>query len=657
MNSLPPWVYWCAAVLTGCGSFVADEPSQSVPAFTEVTEQVGLLTNPTWKYGGPVVADINNDGYYDLILGQHDREPAPLFWGSASGNFHRLSTPVARWDVHGIAAADYDLDGDGDLLVSLGGGNGTQPQPPRLVKNNNGRFDDITEGSGIEHMGARGRSVRWVDLDLDGDLDLLQINAAQIIGETGPRNILFENTGQGFVYRASPGFEQLDAERVLVTDINGDSWSDLLVWSPYDALQVLTGSGPFRFSNQSDQYLPGELADIRNINAVANADIDNDGDMDFYLARGKVYYQIANNTLEYDAGTKRIDLRDEGNKSHDGLSFTASGDIHLTDFYFFPRGGKVDEIPLYLGAAKIRHPAPAAATTKAQRGFAQGNRLAVTSDVLTLSPEQARGFPERFDKTGWYLGYLGDGQWRFEWFLAGDDAWDVRASIIGADSVTPDFTPQNLQVADLILLNEGDHFRPLGLPLPAATTDNNWGVITADFNNDSRQDFFIYRFGRLTQRIADVMLLNNGDYSFTQIIKEDATHLGVHAHGDMGAALDYDQDGFVDILSGDDDNGRWHLYRNQGVAGHYLQVNVGYSETGVDPVGASVELVAADMRQRRLVNSGSATHSQSVLNLVHFGLGRADQVDSVRVTWRDGSQQTFTQVAANRRIQAGVIHP
>lgn len=656
---ISPRALWClcAAVLSGCGLSASQDPDLAIPAFTEVTDKVGLHTNPTWKYGGPTVADINNDGYYDLILGQHDREPAPLFWGGADGSFDQLPAPVARWDVHGIAAADYDLDGDGDLLVALGGGNGTQPQPPRLVVNENGQFIDRTEGSGFEHMGARGRSVRWIDLDLDGDLDLLQINAAQMIGEKGPRNILFENTGDGFLYRQSPAVEQLEAERVLVTDINGDRWSDLLVWSPYDTLQVLIGLGPFTFSNRSEQYLSGELAGIKYITAIANADIDNDGDMDFYLARGKVHYQIANNALEYDPATKRIDLRDEGNQSHDGLSFTAQNDIHLTDFYFFPRGGKVDEIPVYLGADKRRHPAPQAAVTKARRGFADGNRLAATSDVLTLSPEQAKGFPAEFDKTGWYIGYLGEGQWRLEWFLAGDDAWDVRASIIGADSVTADFTPQNLQVADRILLNEGDRFRTLNTPLPSATKDNNWGVISADFNNDTLQDFFIYRFGKLTQRVADVMLLNNGDYSFTQIIKEDATALGVNAHGDMGAAFDYDQDGFVDILSGDDDNGRWHLYRNQGVAGHYLQVNVGYSETGVDPVGAEVRVKAANRLQRRLVNSGSATHSQNVLNLVHFGLGQSETVESVVVTWRDGSRQIFSNISANRRIQAGTKQP
>ena len=138
-----------------------------------------------------------------------------------------------QWDVHGIAAGDYDRDGRIDLVVSMGGGNGTNPQPPRLLHNTGDGFEDRTEAGGIADLGARGRSVRWLDIDLDGDLDLLQINARQIPGETGPRNILFENDGDGtFTYRPSPAFEQFEGERILVTDLNGDRVPDLVTFTP-----------------------------------------------------------------------------------------------------------------------------------------------------------------------------------------------------------------------------------------------------------------------------------------------------------------------------------------------------------------------------------------------------------------------------------------
>ncbi|MEI8641370.1 hypothetical protein P4S68_10980 [Pseudoalteromonas sp. Hal099] len=56
----------------------------------------------------------------------------------------------------------------------------------------------------------------------------------------------------------------------------------------------------------------------------------------------------------------------------------------------------------------------------------------------------------------------------------------------------------------------------------------------------------------------------------------------------MGAAFDYNHDGKLDLLSGDDDNGRWHLYKNTSAMlnNHYSLVRIGYSPSGVDAMGA-----------------------------------------------------------------------
>ena len=63
-----------------------DEKSEQSPStqqitFTEVTQQIGLNTPDTWKYGGPSIADMDNNGVYDFILGSHDKEPAFLLLG------------------------------------------------------------------------------------------------------------------------------------------------------------------------------------------------------------------------------------------------------------------------------------------------------------------------------------------------------------------------------------------------------------------------------------------------------------------------------------------------------------------------------------------------------------------------------------------------
>ncbi|MBY6188928.1 SMP-30/gluconolactonase/LRE family protein [Microbulbifer agarilyticus] len=609
--------------------------------FTDVSAARGLVTEPTWKYGGPAVADLNGDGRYELLLGNHDKVPAQLVWATGENHYALDPAPLMRWDVHGIAAGDYDLDGDQDVVVALGGGNGSSPQPPRILKNDDGSFVDITEGSGIEHMGARGRSVRWIDMDLDGDLDLLQINAMMIPGETGPRNILFENIGQDqFRYRSHPQFESLDAERVLVTDFNGDNVSDLITFAP---LGLWAGDGEFGFEDVTGEWLPKSV-EQDFVMAVAEADIDNDGDLDYYLARGKTYYQIANNAVAFDARSRRLDLRDEGNSGQDGISFTADGELQLNHFFHWHRGVKVT-LPVYLGEAGVALDTPAGA------------------DRVSVSREQAIGFPADLTKNGWYLGHVGDGQWRLEWRLNDNLAWDLRASIHGVTSVTPDWQPQELGVPDLLLRNEGDRFSDASQLLPVQTIDNNWGVATGDFDNDGFEDFFVYRFGALHQRKVDLLLRNRQGKDFGLQLMHGATAVSQSGHGDMGAAFDYDLDGDVDLLSGDDDQGRWHLFENQlqqqkaSPANDFLLVNVGYSPKGADASAATVRLTVThgetELTRLKRVGSGSATHSQSQLNLVHFGLGQGMLPTRLEVVWRDGSQQQLEHPVPGSTIALG----
>ena len=275
----------CAAMSVSACSPTTEEPNAI--QFADVTTSTGLRSEATWKYGGPAIADLDNDGRYDLALTNHHEAPAQLFFATETDHFVERE-PLLGGDVHGIAAGDYDADGFVDLVVSVGGGNGTSPKPPRLLRNTGAGFQDVTDESGIAGLGARGRSVRWIDLDTDGDLDLLEIAAQQLPGEGGPRNILFENLGNGrFAYRESPAFESIEAERVLISDIDNDHVPDLVTFTP---LRIMKSDNAFGFDDVSDRWLAGLTAEQReHAMAVAEADVDDDGDMDLYVARGKTY--------------------------------------------------------------------------------------------------------------------------------------------------------------------------------------------------------------------------------------------------------------------------------------------------------------------------------------------------------------------------------
>lgn len=629
--------------LSACQTAPSENTAKVVDSeiiFNDVSQQIGLTSQPAWKYGGPSVADLNNDGFYDFLLTNHDTTPIRLFMANGDGTYTRTPDIYNKVDLHGIAAGDYDLDGDNDVLISVGGGNGKAPKPQRLLRNDNGKFVDVTVEAGISEMGARGRTVRWVDLDNDGDLDFLQINAEKVIDEETPRNILFENNGDGrFTYRKSPIFEDLDAERVLLTDINNDHVIDLLAFNTYDKASVWLGNNNFTFTDVSAQYFPVEAQGYKGVISAAHADIDNDGDLDYYLARGKLLYTLADNSLSYNKENKRLDLRDEGNKSHDGITLYAPNGVELIDFYHFPRAKRLETMPVFLGAHKTQITTP--------------------TDGTKVTKEQAVGFPKTQEQTGWYLGYLGDGQWRLEWLLVGNDAWDIRASITGVENYTPDWTPKQQGVRDVLLRNDGDIFTDISASLPKEASDNNWGVTPGDFNNDGKDDFFIHRFGELKERIADVLITNQGNNTFQSILMPSATtEIGNDSHGDMGTAFDYNLDGKIDLLNGDDDNGMWHMYRNETDMqdNHYVLMRIGYSATGLDPLGAKITVVTDSSSQVKLVGSSSASHSQSILNIAHFGVGVEQRIKSITVRWRDGSQAALYNVDVDKLHMIGTFN-
>ena len=70
---------------------------------------------------------------------------------------------------------------------------------------------------------------------------------------------------------------------------------------------------------------------------------------------------------------------------------------------------------------------------------------------------------------------------------------------------------------------------------------------------------------------------------------------------------------------------------------------------GSDAIGATVRIYHGGTSQWRMVKSGSSYLSQSELPLT-FGLGAADAVRSIEVTWPNGRSETLPGVAGDQRI-------
>jgi tetratricopeptide (TPR) repeat protein len=169
--------------------------------FTDVTKGAGLMGATSTQTA--VWADINNDGWLDLYVG-NENGPNQLFLNNGDGTFKDISHS-SHTDVTGftksVVAADFDHDGYVDFYVGNYRGNNAL-----FHNNHDGTFTDIATQAGVTGTGHT-FPTWFFDYDNDGWPDLFVTSYYQSVEETVrtylglPHNAgglrLYKNLGNG----------------------------------------------------------------------------------------------------------------------------------------------------------------------------------------------------------------------------------------------------------------------------------------------------------------------------------------------------------------------------------------------------------------------------------------------------------------------------
>jgi photosystem II stability/assembly factor-like uncharacterized protein len=318
--------------------------------------------------------DLDSDGDQDLVVGT---DGETVVYRNDDGALVLTDTVLpayyennlqADFDLRSISLADYDNDGDPDLLLPSTFDFDTGEHRTALLRN-----DGATETGGwaFTEVDAGFASTfhaqsEWADFDGDEDLDLLLTHVAPLTDEGFIRR--YRNDGGGtFVGEDILGALTVEHGEVQWGDYDADGDLDVLVAGHIKEVDGSFDTALRIYRNDDETYTPFDVIESPaadgwfDLNAATWADYDTDGDVDILLAgtynsgeqiegRARVYDNAAG--VFTDTGNDLPAPRAFGDRggAFSWLDLDVDGDLDyfISGFYFVPGGNNLAEAQMHV---------------------------------------------------------------------------------------------------------------------------------------------------------------------------------------------------------------------------------------------------------------------------------------------------------------------
>ena len=239
-------------------------------------------------------------------------------------------------------------------------------------------------------------------------------------------------------------------------------------------------------------------------------------------------------------------------------------------------------------------------------------------------------------------------------------------------------------------LNQGNlFFSEISQLSGVAKTEWSWSCLMSDFDNDGKRDIFVangykrdvfdgdakeklssyvrsnmhkYKspqemmekgFKEFIEvyapiKVKNYLFRNKGDLQFENV--SDLWGFEVPSFSNGAAVGDLDNDGDLDLVINNMDEEAFIYENNSAARNNYLKVKLSGPSGNSDGIGAKLT-VYSDGGIQYFENKTVRGYLSSNDPVVHFGLGKTTEVDSVVIKWNDGKESVVTAVKANQLLE------
>lgn len=632
--------FWATLVLSAC------TPSEvEISLFEDITSNSGLAAYAGMTHGA-AWGDYDGDGRPDLYVTNH-LKPATLFLNLGGGRFEDVTAAVlgdqTGGDKHGAAWADFDNDGDLDLVQLTGAVEGVGEEPKRLFVNEAGKLQDRAIALGVANPPGRTRMPLWIDLDGDGRLDLFQGAEARFDKLTPP--FFFSQAAGGFLDNTAwLPMASRSAPFCILAQLNVDP-------APEIVCRQMGANTPNQvFDTRSRPATVLEILPKTAFEDAVSADFDNDGALDLFLARKTPGGRVALARGGERSLTVQVELTPRNLDKPSGFRFRTKGPVQFV--IAGQHSGDLTAQDIHLGAKGIQ---PTTLDFELQANATAG----MPANPATLRPAVLIGTPETdIWQVEFHIPAEAFGGKQRPRNLSVRIRSEAPLEKLEAldDSGVDETAPQRLFMNRNGQLVEDSDKRGVNVRPIAAVN-----AVAGDFDNDMDLDLFVLGSGD-AGKTKNLLLLNDGKGHFT-IAKDAAGAAGdLSGVGDSVTTADMDGDGCLDLLTASgasmgrslglpSDNGRYQLFRNRCDSGnHWLMIDLEGTRSNRDGIGAMVTVEAGGVAQVRLQDGGIHERGQNHARL-HFGLGKNSTVDKIIVHWPSGKVQTLSTTMVNQVLR------